>query len=104
MRGDIESQLHQMIASKQEDRIQEQDTFNGYRWPYQVTTFTTNSSGADERHSPYSFIEFLVLQVQNDLVPIITSKKNKNIVSNADKQNLQSIFTIGKRATTPEWI
>jgi predicted transcriptional regulator len=49
-------ELRQMISSKQEDRIQEQDTFNGYRWPYQVTAFTTTSSGPDERHSPYSFI------------------------------------------------
>jgi predicted transcriptional regulator len=50
------SELRQMISSKQEDRIQEQDTFNGYRWPYQVTAFTTNSSGPDERHSPYGSI------------------------------------------------
>jgi predicted transcriptional regulator len=50
------SELRQMISSKREDRIQGQDTFNGYRWPYQVTAFTTPRSGPDERHSPYSFI------------------------------------------------
>jgi predicted transcriptional regulator len=52
----LHSELRQMIATKQEHRIQEQDTFNGCRWPYQVTTQTINSSGADERHSPYSCI------------------------------------------------
>ena len=49
-------ELRQMISSKQEDRIQEQETFNGYRWPYQVTSFTINNSVQDDRHSPYSFI------------------------------------------------
>jgi len=50
------SELRQMIWSKQEDRIQEHDTFNGYRWPYQVITFNTSNSHLDERHSPYSSI------------------------------------------------
>ena len=48
-------ELRQMIASKQKEIIKQQDTFNGYRWPYQVATFTT-SSGLDERHSSYGFI------------------------------------------------
>lgn len=45
------SELRQMISSKQGDRIEEQDTFNGYRWPYQINTFTTNCSGLDEPSS-----------------------------------------------------
>ena len=48
-------ELRQMISSKQKDRIREQDTFDSYRWPYQVATFT-NPSGADERHSSYGFM------------------------------------------------
>ncbi|MGB7957180.1 MAG: hypothetical protein WCF23_24665 [Candidatus Nitrosopolaris sp.] len=48
-------ELRQMISSKQKDRIREQDTFDSYRWPYQVATFT-NPSGADERHSAYGFM------------------------------------------------
>ncbi len=48
-------ELRQLISTKQKEGIQEQDTFNGYRWPYQVATFTT-SSGTDERHSSYGFI------------------------------------------------
>ncbi|MRN69322.1 MAG: hypothetical protein FIO04_06440 [Nitrosopumilales archaeon] len=43
------------ISNKQKDRIREQDTFDSYRWPYQVATFT-NPSGADERHSSYGFM------------------------------------------------
>jgi len=31
-------ELRQLISTKQKERIQEQDTFNGYRWPYQVST------------------------------------------------------------------
>ena len=50
------SELRQMISSKQEDRVQEHDTFNSYRWPYQVQTFTTNNSRPDERQPPYSSI------------------------------------------------
>src|SRR5712691_10091889 len=49
------SELSKMISSKQKERIHEQDTFNGYRWPCQVATFT-NPSGADERHSSYGFM------------------------------------------------
>jgi predicted transcriptional regulator len=41
-------ELRQMISSKQ-------DTFDSYRWPYQVATFTY-PSGADERHSSYGFM------------------------------------------------
>jgi predicted transcriptional regulator len=48
-------ELRQMISSKQKDRIREQNTFDSYRWPYHVATFT-NPSGADERHSSYGFM------------------------------------------------
>jgi predicted transcriptional regulator len=48
-------ELRQMISSKQKDRIREQETFDSYRWPYQVATFT-NPSGVDERHSSYGFM------------------------------------------------
>jgi predicted transcriptional regulator len=48
-------ELRQMISSKQKDRIREQDTFDSYRWPYKVATFT-KPSGADERHSSYGFM------------------------------------------------
>lgn len=48
-------ELRQMISSKQKDRIREQDTFDSYRWPYQVAPFT-NPSGADELHSSYSLM------------------------------------------------
>jgi predicted transcriptional regulator len=48
-------ELRQMISSKQQDRIRDQDTFDSYRWPYQVATFT-NPSGVDERHSSYGFM------------------------------------------------
>jgi predicted transcriptional regulator len=48
-------ELRHMISSNQKERIQEQDTFNGYRWPYQIATFT-NPSGTDERHSSYGFM------------------------------------------------
>jgi predicted transcriptional regulator len=47
-------ELRQMISSKQRARIRGQDTFDSYRWPYQVATFT-NSSGLGERHSSYGF-------------------------------------------------
>src|SRR5207245_9142936 len=50
------SELRQMISSKQEDRIQDQYTFNDYRWTYKVTSFTINNPGSYDRHSPYSFI------------------------------------------------
>jgi hypothetical protein len=33
-------ELRQMISSKQKDRIREQDTFESYRWPFQIATFT----------------------------------------------------------------
>jgi predicted transcriptional regulator len=33
-------ELRQMISSKQKDRIREQDTFDSYRWPFQIATFT----------------------------------------------------------------
>jgi hypothetical protein len=48
-------EVRQMISSKQKESIREQDTFDSYRWPYQVATFT-NPSGADERHSSYGFM------------------------------------------------
>jgi predicted transcriptional regulator len=48
-------ELRQMISSKQKERIQEQDTFDSYRWPYLIATFT-NHSGTDERHSSYAFM------------------------------------------------
>ncbi len=83
-----------MISRKQEDRIPEHDNFNGYRWPYQATAFTTTSSYLDERHSPYNSIQIFRLPYSpnaSDHKQVIGSEMNELQVGNPTKYLQQCI-------------